>query len=134
MQLQATGCDKLPFDPTLYMIAGERGKTNAGQYVHPPLTAIVTQKAGEAAISKARVVLPNILRPNVPFLNEPGALCNDAQAQARTCPPKSLVGSARVITPVLPFELTGRCTSCRRSGASCPSSTCTCAAAGSRCC
>jgi hypothetical protein len=106
-QTQATGCDKLPFDPTLYMIAGETGKTNAGQDVHPPLTAIVTQKAGEAAISRARVLLPNILRPNVPFLNEPGALCTDAQAQARTCPPKSLVGSARVITPVLPFELAG---------------------------
>ncbi|MGH2979518.1 MAG: hypothetical protein ACRDLQ_07760 [Solirubrobacterales bacterium] len=107
MQLQATGCDKLPFDPALYMIVGERGKTNAGQDVHPPLTAIVTQKAGEAAISRARVLLPDIVRPNVPFLNEPGALCSDAQAQARTCPPKSLVGSARVITPILPFELSG---------------------------
>jgi hypothetical protein len=104
---QATGCDRLPFDPTLYMIVGERGKTNAGQNVHPPLTAIVTQKAGEAAIAKARVLVPDIVRPNVPFLNEPGALCSDAQAQSRTCPPKSVVGSARVITPVLPFELSG---------------------------
>src|SRR6185312_5923754 len=93
---QATGCDKLPFDPTLYMIVGEAGKTRAGQDVHPPLTAIVTQKAGEAAISRARVLVPDVVRPNVPFLNEPGALCTDAQAQARTCPPKSLVGSARV--------------------------------------
>jgi hypothetical protein len=104
---QATGCGNLPFDPTLYMIVGEAGKTNAGQDVHPPLTAIVTQKAGEASISRARVLLPDIVRPNVPFLNEPGALCSDAQAQSRTCPPKSLVGSARVITPVLPFELNG---------------------------
>jgi hypothetical protein len=51
--------------------------------------------------------VPDVVRPNVPFLNEPGSLCTDAQAQARTCPPKSLVGSARVITPVLPFELNG---------------------------
>jgi hypothetical protein len=107
MQLQAKGCDRLPFDPTLYMIAGEAGKTNAGQDVHPPLTAIVTQKSGEAAISRARVLLPDILRPNTPFLNLPGALCNDAQAAARACPPLSLVGSARVITPLLPFELRG---------------------------
>jgi len=104
---QAKGCDTLPFDPTLYMIVGERGKTNAGQDVHPPLTAIVTQKAGEASISRARVLLPDIVRPNVPFLNEPNALCTDADAQARTCPAKSLVGSARVITPALPFELNG---------------------------
>jgi hypothetical protein len=104
---QAKGCERLPFDPTLYMIVGEAGKTRAGQDVHPPLTAIVTQKAGEAAISRAQVYVPDIVRPNVPFLNEPGALCNDAQAATRTCPPKSLVGSARVITPVLPFELRG---------------------------
>jgi hypothetical protein len=104
---QAKGCESLPFNPTLYMIVGEAGKTRAGQDVHPPLTAIVTQKAGEASISRARVLVPDIVRPNVPFLNEPGALCNDAQAQARTCPAKSLVGSARVITPVLPFELNG---------------------------
>ena len=54
--------------------------------MHPPLTAIVTQKAGEAAISRARVLLPNILRPNVPFLNEPGALCTDAQAAGAHVP------------------------------------------------
>jgi hypothetical protein len=89
------------------MIVGEAGKTRAGQTVHPPLTAIVTQKAGEAAISRARVLVPDIVRPNVPFLNEPNALCTDAQAQARTCPAKSHVGAARVITPVLPFELRG---------------------------
>ena len=53
------------------------------------------------------MLVPDVVRPNVPFLNEPGALCTDAQAQSRTCPPKSLVGSARVITPVLPFELNG---------------------------
>jgi hypothetical protein len=104
---QAKGCAALPFDPTLYMIVGEAGKTRAGQDVHPPLTAIVTQKAGEAAISRARVLVPDVVRPNVPFLNEPNALCTDAQAQARTCPAKSLVGRARVITPVLPFELNG---------------------------
>ena len=46
----------------------------------------MTQKAGEADISNARVVLPAILRPNVPFFNEPGALCNDAQAATDTCP------------------------------------------------
>jgi hypothetical protein len=107
MQLDAVGCDRVPFDPTLYMIVGERGKTKVGQSVHPPLTAIVTQKAGEASISRARVLVPDMVRPNVPFLNEPGVLCNDAQAQSRTCPPKSLVGSVRVITPVLPFQLAG---------------------------
>ena len=52
-------------------------------------------------------MLPAIVRPNVPFFNVPGALCTDAQVAARACPPKSLAGSARVVTPVLPFQLSG---------------------------
>ena len=103
--LTATGCERLSFGPRLRMIAGAAGATD--QFDHPPLKAIVTQKPGESNISQARVILPLILRPNVPFFNEPGALCTDAQAAARACPPKSLAGSARVSTPVLPFELSG---------------------------
>jgi hypothetical protein len=105
MTLTAKGCERLAFGPRLRMIAGAAGATD--QFDHPPLRAIVTQRPGESNISQARVVLPLILRPNVPFFNEPGALCNDAQAAARACPPKSLAGSARVSTPVLPFELSG---------------------------
>ena len=103
--LQAKGCEALSFGPRLRMIAGAAGATD--QFDHPPLKAIVTQRPGESNISLARVVLPLILRPTVPFFNEPGALCNDEQAAARACPPKSLAGSARVSTPVLPFELSG---------------------------
>jgi hypothetical protein len=105
MTLTATGCERLAFGPRLRMIAGAPGATD--QFDHPPLKAIVTQRPGESNISQARVILPLILRPNVPFFNVPGALCNDAQAAARACPPKSLAGSARVSTPVLPFELSG---------------------------
>ena len=48
------------------------------------------------------------MRPNVPFFNEPGALCNDAQAATRHLPGE-VAGRqrARVISPLLPFELTG---------------------------
>jgi hypothetical protein len=52
-------------------------------------------------------VLPDILRPNVPEFNEPGGLCNEVDFLVRRCPDGSLVGSARVVTPVLPFELSG---------------------------
>jgi hypothetical protein len=103
--LTAKNCERLAFGPRLRMIAGAPGATD--QFDHPPLRAIVTQRPGESNISLARVILPLILRPNVPFFNEPGALCTDAEAAARACPPKSLAGSARVSTPVLPFELSG---------------------------
>jgi hypothetical protein len=102
---QATGCDKLPFSPRLRLIAGSKGLTKKNS--HPPLKAIVTQGRGEANIAKARVVLPDIIRPNVPQFQKPGSLCTDAQLAARACPSTSLIGNATVRTPVLPFALTG---------------------------
>ena len=106
------------------------------QFDHPPFQAIVTQDAGEADITNARVVLPAILRPNVPFFNEPGALCNDFQAATDTCPAKSTRRQrARLLTAAAVPASPGRSTSSRRSGTCCPRSTCTCAARpGSRCC
>jgi hypothetical protein len=105
VSLAATGCDRVPFKPRLRLIAGDTGLTKKDS--HPPLAAIVTQSPGEANIAKARVVLPDIIRPNVPQIQKPGALCNDSQLAARACPPLSLIGSANVITPALPFPLSG---------------------------
>ena len=68
--LDATGCAELPFGPKLRLIAGAAGQTD--QFDHPPFQAIVTQRAGEADITNARVVLPAILRPNVPVLQRAG--------------------------------------------------------------
>ena len=103
--LDADRCAELPFGPDLRLVAGAAGQTD--QFDHPPFQAIVTQEAGEADITNARVVLPAILRPNVPFFNEPGALCNDAQAATDTCPAKSRVGNARALSPLLPYPLAG---------------------------
>jgi hypothetical protein len=102
---QATGCDKLPFSPKLRLIAGTKGLT--AENAHPPLKALVTQPEGQANIAKARVALPDLIRPNVPQIQKPGALCNDAQLAARACPALSQIGDASVITPVLPFALRG---------------------------
>ena len=105
IQLDADACAELPFSPDLRLIAGAAGQTD--QFDHPPFQAIVTQDAGEADITNARVVLPAILRPNVPFFNEPGALCNDMQAATDTCPAKSKVGNARAFSPLLPYPISG---------------------------
>ena len=40
----AEGCDRLPFDPRLRLIAGAPGLTKKGS--HPPLTAILIISAG----------------------------------------------------------------------------------------
>jgi hypothetical protein len=105
MMLNAKGCENLSFGPKLRLIAGAKGQNK--QFDHPPLTAIVTQGPGEANIKNSQVILPDLLRPNAPQFNVPGGLCSDAQFAARACPAPSLAGSARVITPVLPFQLSG---------------------------
>jgi hypothetical protein len=105
VMLNATGCEKLPFAPGLRLIAGAHGQN--AQLEHPPLTAIVTQTQDQANIKSAQVVLPDLLRPNTPEFNIPGGLCTDAEFAQNACPGPSLVGSARVVTPVLPFELSG---------------------------
>jgi hypothetical protein len=101
----ATGCDKVDFSPKLRIIVGGQGLTKKD--AHPNLKAIVTQGSGEGAIKNARVVLPDIIRPNVPQFQKPGALCTDVELATRSCPAASLIGSATVRTPVLPFALTG---------------------------
>jgi hypothetical protein len=103
--LDADRCGELPFSPDLRLYAGAAGQTD--QFDHPPFQATVTQADGEADITNARVVLPAILRPNVPFFNQPGALCNDFQAATDTCPAKSRVGNARAFSPLLPYPLSG---------------------------
>jgi hypothetical protein len=105
INLAAKGCENLPFAPKLRLIAGAKGQN--AQLKHPPLTAIVTQGPGEANIKSSQVILPDLLRPNAVQFNVPGGLCSDAQFAARACPAPSLAGSARVITPVLPFQLAG---------------------------
>jgi hypothetical protein len=101
----AKNCDKVPFGPKLRIIAGARGYTKPNSF--PPLKAIVTQRDGEANIKTARVVIPDILRPNVPRFQVLANLCNGDQLAAHNCPPGSVVGNARVRSPVLPFELSG---------------------------
>jgi hypothetical protein len=100
---QATGCENLAFHPNLRLIGGGEGLTDKD--AHPSLKAIVTQDPGQANIAKANVILPDIIRPNVPQIQKPGVLCSDITGN--TCPPTSQIGTANVITPVLPFALSG---------------------------
>jgi hypothetical protein len=105
MNLAAKGCENLDFNPKLRMIAGAKGQN--AQLKHPPLTTIVTQGPGQANIKGSVVILPDLIRPNATQFNVPGGLCSDAEFAQNICPKPSNVGTARVITPVLPFQLSG---------------------------
>jgi hypothetical protein len=114
----ARNCDKVRFAPKLRLIAGTKGYTAVGK--NPPLKAIVTQTDGEANIKTARVVIPDILRPNVPRFQKLANLCNGDQLAARACPASSAIGNARVRSPVLPFELSGPVYAVLEAGAPLP--------------
>ena len=109
---RATGCESLRFSPKLRFEV--RGSTKANG--HPTLEATVTQPAGQANIARSRVLLPDSIRPELLALQRPGVLCPEALANIRSCPSTSRVGTARVVTPVLPEPLSStRRTRCRSS-------------------
>jgi hypothetical protein len=97
-----TACGALPYAPKLTATIGSPGRTGANSV--PPLTTIITQKEGEAATKSSAVTLSSPLSPNVSAIAN---VCSTADYSADTCPAKSRVGSAQVISPVLATPLSG---------------------------
>jgi hypothetical protein len=97
---QATGCDKLPFAPTITAVAGGQGNTARGK--RPLLRAIVEQPIEQARLVSTTVTLPNSL--GVALGKQ---VCPAAQADAGACPAASQVGTATASTPLLPLPLSG---------------------------
>lgn len=123
---QVVGCAALPLKPKLTLsLSGKRqttkrrvvahaaagaaavptakslGLTDGG---HPALDADLTMGPGGANLKTAEVTLP--LSMALDSVNANG-LCEPAEAEANTCPAKSIVGNVRAITPILNEPLTG---------------------------
>jgi hypothetical protein len=98
----AIDCAKLPFAPQLKMALSGQGQTTGGK--HPTLTADATQGAGQANIKLSQVTLPLSLALDP---NNSQHVCSVKDAKADKCPATTLVGSARVRTPLLSSPLTG---------------------------
>jgi LysM repeat protein len=99
---QATGCEKLPFDPELTAKIGTKGQTGVNS--HPPLTVTIQQADGEAAMSKTVVTLPAGIGVDIKNL---GGLCTGVQLDAGQCPANSRIGDVSADTPLLPTKLSG---------------------------
>lgn len=99
---QAASCASLLFAPKLSI--NLKGGTRRND--HPALHALLTYPPGPgyANTGKAVVTLPHseFIDPN--HLNNP---CTRAQFAADACPPTSVLGSARAITPLLDEPLEG---------------------------
>lgn len=97
---RATDCAKLPYSPKLAL--SFRGSTR--RTGHPALHAVLNQKAGEANNAAATVVLPPSQFIDQSHISNP---CTRVQFNADACPPKSVLGYAKAISPLLDQPLEG---------------------------
>lgn len=97
---QATECARLRYGPRLSLRF--EGGTKRGQ--NPAVTAVLRQKPGQANTARAAVVLPRTAFIDQAHINNP---CTRVQFNANQCPPKSILGTARAVTPLLDEPLKG---------------------------
>jgi hypothetical protein len=109
-----TGCDTVPFSPTVSMQIGDRGTTKAGGY--PPFVLKVTLPSGNADLRNTKLTLPVELNTN----NSAYKLCTEAEAAADNCPANSRFGTAIAKSPFLSEQLGGPVYLLSESGHSLP--------------
>ncbi len=99
---QVEGCNNLAFKPTFSAkTSGRTSKENGAS-----LETTINQPAGQANIKSVLVTLPKQLPSRLTTLQK---ACPEATFAANplSCPPGSMVGSARANTPLLPTKMTG---------------------------
>jgi hypothetical protein len=94
------GCRGLAFSPKLSLRL--TGETTRGK--DPALRAELTQPPGQGNIGGVAVTLPPSLFIDQSHINNP---CTRVQFAAGSCPTKSILGRARVFTPLLDQPLEG---------------------------
>ncbi|MBA3866098.1 MAG: hypothetical protein H0X42_07105 [Solirubrobacterales bacterium] len=101
---QASGCRSLGFSPKLSLKLSGGTKRND----HPRLQSIVTYPypsgPGYANIDEAIVTLPPGEQIDNAHINNP---CTRVQFNANQCPPKSVLGTAKAVSPLLDKPLEG---------------------------
>lgn len=101
-RFQVGGCDALPLAPRLSLAMGGKGEVRKDG--HPTFTAKLTQQPGESGLRQVAVALPKGLSVDLANLKD---ICAQAQVDAGTCPARTIVGKASVVTPVLDAPLVG---------------------------
>jgi hypothetical protein len=100
---QVANCANLPFTPKFTVSTSGKTSKAAGASLKVDLSY---PQSGEANIHSVRVELPKALPSRLTTLQK---ACTEAEFDTNpaTCPPASIVGHAKVITPILPVPLEG---------------------------
>jgi hypothetical protein len=101
-QVPAIDCRALGFSPRLRLAL--RGRRQTGVGGHPTLTTTIIQRRGQANIASSKVTLPLSLALDP---RNSQHVCAVAAAAADKCPARTIIGTARVATPLLSRPLTG---------------------------
>jgi hypothetical protein len=99
-RFQATNCARLGYAPKLKL----RFKGSTKRTGNPAVSAVLTQRPGEANTEAATVILPASEFIDQSHINNP---CTRVQFNQGACPASSLLGTARAISPLLDQPLEG---------------------------
>jgi hypothetical protein len=99
-RFQVGSCAALAFKPKLSLSLNGKTKRDG----HPELNAVLKQAPNQAGIDRIAVTLPPTEFIDNDHLGNP---CTRPQFAEERCPPKSLLGRARVFTPLLDQPLEG---------------------------
>ena len=99
-RFQVGGCPLLGFKPRLALNL----KGSTARRGHPQLNAVLTGRSGDANISFTQVTLP---RAEILDQSNIRTVCTRVQYADHTCPPSSVYGYAKAITPLLEQPLEG---------------------------
>jgi hypothetical protein len=103
---QATNCALLGFSPKLSAVTSSKSSRLNGTSFTTKLVYPKSAFGTQANIALAKVDLPKQLPSRTTTLNK-ACLAAVFEADPAKCPNESIVGHARVVTPVLPVPLTG---------------------------
>jgi hypothetical protein len=103
---QVTNCATLAFKPKFQVSTSAHSTRANGQSLTAKLSYPAAPQGAEANITRVKVDLPIQLPSRLTTLQK---ACFDKvfNANPAACPPESIVGYAKVITPLLPVPLTG---------------------------
>ncbi len=103
---QVTNCASLKFTPKFTVSTSAKTSKQQGASLTAKLTYPKGPQGAQANIAKVKVSLPKQLPSRLTTLQK-ACVASVFEANPAACPPQSIIGRAKVVTPLLPVPLSG---------------------------